>query len=99
SNPVAARRYPDGKRDQSPARRNSADDLRNQNQEAVQAPEAAGSAAELRQQAGMDDHDRAAGVAAGSAPAGAARRRPLRDFRSERSVPPRDQPQQPSEAP
>jgi DNA-directed RNA polymerase subunit beta' len=43
----------------------------------------------------VDDHDGAAGAAAGSAPAGAARRRPLRDLGSERPVPPRDQPQQP----
>ena len=38
-------------------------------------------------------------AAAGPASAGAAGRRPLRDLRPERSVPPRHQPQQPSEAP
>ena len=39
------------------------------------------------------------GHPAGPAPAGAARRWPLRDQRSQRSLSPRDQPQQPAEAP
>ena len=51
------------------------------------------------QPAGVDDPDRAAGAAAGSASAGSAGWRSFRDFGSERSVSPRDQPQQPSEAP
>ena len=42
--------------------------------------------------------DRAAGAAAGSASAGAARRRPFRHLGFERSVPPRHQPQQSFEA-
>ena len=40
----------------------------------------------------------AAGHPAGPAPDGAARRRPLRDLRPERPLPPRHQPQQPPEA-
>jgi DNA-directed RNA polymerase subunit beta' len=44
------------------------------------------------------DH-RDSGDPAGSAAAGSAGRRPFRDVGSERSVPPRDQPQQPPEAP
>ncbi len=43
--------------------------------------------------------DRASGAAAGSASARAARRRPFRDVGSQRSLSPRDQPQQPPEAP
>jgi DNA-directed RNA polymerase subunit beta' len=47
----------------------------------------------------VDDPRRGAGHSARSAPAGAAGRWPLRDLGSQRSVSPRDQPQQPSEAP
>ncbi len=50
---------------------------------------------EVGHQAGVDDDGSAAGAAAGPAPAGAAGRRPLRDLRPERPVPPRHQPQQP----
>ena len=46
----------------------------------------------------MDDPDRSPGHSAGPAPAGAARRRPLRDLRPQRPLPPRHQPQQPPEA-
>ena len=46
----------------------------------------------------MDDPRGRPGDPARVAPAGAARRRPLRDVGSERSLPPRDQPQQPPEA-
>ena len=46
----------------------------------------------------VDDPYRGAGHPAGAAPAGAARRRPLRHVRSQRPLPPRHQPQQPSEA-
>ena len=53
---------------------------------------------EFGQPAGVDDPDRRAGDPAGAAPAGAARRRPLRDVRSQRPLPPRHQPQQPPEA-
>ena len=84
--------------DRAPARRNPGDELRDQDQEAVEALEADGSVRQLGQQPRVDDHDRAARVAAGPASAGAARRRPIRDVGSERSVSPRDQPQQPSEA-
>ena len=52
----------------------------------------------LGQQAGMDDHDHRPGDPAGSASAGAARRRPLRDVGPERPLSPRHQPQQPPEA-
>ncbi len=51
------------------------------------------------QQARMDDPHRSAGDPAGSAPAGAARRRPVCDLRPQRPLPPRHQPQQPPEAP
>ena len=67
--------------------------------EALQASEADGGFPWLGQPAGVDDPDRAAGAAAGSASAGSAGWRSFRDFGSERSVSPRDQPQQPSEAP
>ena len=46
----------------------------------------------------MDDPRSRAGHPARAAPAGAARRRPLCDLRSQRPLPPRDQPQQPAEA-
>ena len=52
----------------------------------------------LGQQAGMDDPDRGAGHSARPAAAGAARRRPLRHLRPQRSLPPRHQPQQSPEA-
>ena len=55
-------------------------------------------AAQVRQQAGVDGLHRAAGAAAGPAPDGAARWRPLRHERPERPLPPRDQPQQPPQA-
>ena len=54
---------------------------------------------ESDQPARVHDPRRHSGHSAGPAPARAARRRPLRDQRSERPVPPRDQPQQPAEAP
>ena len=47
------------------------------------------------QQAGVDDPGRHSGDSAGSASARSARRRPFRDVRSERSLSPRHQPQQP----
>ena len=50
-----------------------------------------------RQQARVDDSGRGAGHSAGPAPHGAAGRRPLCHQRPERPVPPRHQPQQPSE--
>ena len=53
---------------------------------------------EVRQPARVDDPDRRPGDPAGTAPAGAARRRPLRHLRPERPLSPRHQPQQPPEA-
>ena len=49
------------------------------------------------EQAAVDDSGRAAGDSSRAAPAGAAGWRPLRDLRSERSLSPRHQPQQPVE--
>ena len=45
----------------------------------------------------VDDHDRRPGHSAGPAAAGAAGGRPVRDVGPERSVPARDQPQQPAQ--
>ena len=70
-------------------------DLRDQDQAPDQAPEAARVVHRVRQQPAVDGADHAAGAAARPAPAGAARRRPLRDLGPERPVPPRHQPQQP----
>ena len=53
---------------------------------------------ESRQPSRVDDPHRRSGDPARAAPAGAARRRPLRHVRSQRPLPPRHQPQQPSEA-
>ena len=53
---------------------------------------------EFGQPAGVDDPRRRSGHPARAAPAGAARRRPLRDLGSQRSLSPRDQPQQPPQA-
>ena len=74
-------------------------DLGREAQENGQAPEGAGGLQELQHQARLDGDGSAAGAAAGTAPAGPARRRPLCDFGPERPVSPRDQPQQPPEAP
>ena len=52
---------------------------------------------QVDQQAGVDDPRRHSGHPARAAPAGAARRRPLRDLGPERPVSPRHQPQQPVE--
>ena len=64
-----------------------------------QAPQGDRGVPAFRQQAGMDGARNPAGAAAGAASAGAARRRPFCHLGSERSVSPRDQPQQPSQAP
>ena len=53
---------------------------------------------EFEEPARMDDPDRGAGDPAGAAAAGAARRRPFRHLRPQRSLSPRHQSQQPSEA-
>ena len=79
-------------------RRDRRVDLRAQAQEARQAAESGRGVHPVRQQAGVDDPDRGSGDSAGAASAGAARRRPLRDLRPERSLSPRHQPQQSSEA-
>ena len=73
-------------------------DHRAQAQEARQAPQGDRGLPRVRQPARVDDPDRGAGHPAGAAPAGAARRRPLRHVRSQRPLPPRHQPQQPPEA-
>ena len=67
-------------------------------EEAGQAPEAGRSVHPFGQQAGMDDPDGRAGDPAGTASAGAARWRPLRDVGPERPLSPRHQPQQSPEA-
>ena len=72
---------------------------RREDQEVRQAAEGARRLQGLEHQARLDDHGSAAGAAAGAAPARSAGRRPLRDLRSERSVSPRHQPEQPAEAP
>ena len=61
-------------------------------EEAGQAAQADRGVHRVGQPARMDDHDRCSGHPARTAPAGAARRRPLRDVGSERSLPPRHQP-------
>ena len=81
-----------------PPRRDRRVDLGAEAEEARQAPEAGRVVHRVRQQAGVDDHDRRSGHPAGPAPARPARRRPLRDVRPQRPLPPRHQPQQPSEA-
>ena len=67
-------------------------------QEGLQAPEADRGLPRIRQQARVDDPDHRAGHPAGTASAGAAGRRSLRDVGPERPLPPRHQPQQPPEA-
>ncbi len=74
-------------------------DVRPEAEKARQAPEAHQRVHRIRQPPGMDGHDGRSGHPAGTAPARAARRRPLRDVGSERSLSPRHQPQQPPEAP
>ena len=85
-------------RNRDAAHRTRGDHVRHQDQENRQAPEGARGVPQVRHQAGVDGDGSAAGAAARAASAGAARRRPFRDIRSERSVSPRDQPQQPPEA-
>ena len=69
-----------------------------QAQEAGEAPEALRKLHRVRRPSGMDDPRAGAGDPARAAPAGAARRRPLRHLRPERPLSPRHQPQQPPEA-
>ena len=63
-----------------------------------EAPQSARGVPRVGQQARAHDPGSDPGDPAGSAPAGSARRRPLRDQRPQRPLPPRDQPQQPPEA-
>ena len=81
------------------ARRAARHRFRGAAQEARQAAEADRGVHRIEQPAGMDDPRSRAGDPARTAPAGAAGWRPLRDLGPQRSVPPRDQPQQPAEAP
>jgi DNA-directed RNA polymerase subunit beta' len=69
--------------------------LRDQAQAPHQAHQAGRSLHRIGQPPGVDGDDRAAGAAAGPAPAGPAGRWPLRDVGPQRSLPPRHQPQQP----
>ena len=69
-------------RRQQGSRRDRRHELRDQDQAAVEALEAARVVLGVEQQARVDGHDRPAGAAAGSAAARAARRRPVRDVGS-----------------
>ncbi len=62
-----------------------------------EAPESRGCLPQVGQQARMDDSRCHSGDSAGTASSRSARRRPVRDLGPERSVPPRDQPEQPPE--
>ena len=93
--PRAAEDHRPRDRDRQGPRRDRRHDLRDQDQAPDQAPEAARVVHRVRQQPAVDGADHAAGAAARPAPAGAARRRPVRDLGPERPVPPRHQPQQP----
>ncbi len=72
-------------------------DLAAEEAQVRQASAGRGVVPQVRQQAGVDDPRCAAGHSAGAAPAGPARRRPLRHVGPERSLSPRHQPQQPPE--
>ena len=65
--------------------------------EVRQAPEGRRLVPQVHEQAGVDDSRRHPGHPARAAPAGAARRRPVRDLGPERPLSPRHQPQQPVE--
>ncbi len=81
------------------ARRDEGSHQRGQAQEARQAPQGRRGLPRVGQQARVDDAGSDPGDPAGPAPAGAARRRPLRDLGPERPLSPRHQPEQPAEAP
>ncbi len=74
------------------------DQVRIEAEEDHQAPEGRRIVPRIGQPAGMDDPRRRPGHPARAAPAGAARRRPLRDLGFERPLSPGHQPQQPPEA-
>mgnify|MGYP003694590417 CR=1 FL=1 len=82
----------------APARGAARDDLGGQAQEAGEAPQALRKLHRIRRPSGVDDPRAGAGDPARAAPAGAARRRPLRHLGPQRPLPPRHQPQQPAEA-
>ena len=94
--PEVARRQP---RDRQAPQGARDDGFGHQDQEDRQAPEGARGVPQVGHQARVDDPRSAAGAAAGAAPARPAGRRPLRHVGPERPVSPRDQPQQPVEAP
>ena len=71
--------------------------LGGQEAEVRQAAEGGGQLPQVHQPAGVDDPRRDPGDSAGTAAAGAARRRPLRHLRPQRPLSPRHQPQQPVE--
>ncbi len=98
SDPRDAQSARSGKDRGGSARRDRGIDLRTQAEEARQAAQADRGVHPVRQQAGMDDPHPRAGHPAGSAAAGAARRRPLRHLRPQRPLSPRHQPQQPPQA-
>ena len=79
------------------AREDEDGDLGAEEAEVRQAPEGRRLVPEVEQPAGVDDPRRHPGDSAGTASAGAARRRPLRDLGPERPLSPRHQPQQPVE--
>ena len=74
-------------------------DERGEAEEDRQAPEGHRGVPREREPSRVDDAHGHPGAPAGSPPARPARRRPLRDERSQRSLSPRHQPQQPPEAP
>ena len=80
------------------AHRVEGNQLRGEAQETGQAAQGRRGVSRVRLQAGMDGAGRGAGDPAGVAAAGAARRRPFRNLRPQRPLPPRHQPQQPPEA-
>ena len=74
-------------------------DQRGEAEEDRQAPQGRRGLPRERQPPRVDDAHGHPGASAGSPPARPPRRRPLRDQRSQRPLPPRHQPQQPPEAP
>ena len=80
------------------ARPDARGDVGPEAQEDRQAPQGHRGVPQVRQPAGVDDPRGRAGHPAGAAPAGAARRRPLRDLGPQRPLSPRHQPEQPAEA-
>ncbi len=86
------------RRGRAAARRPRRGDRRTEAEEDHQAAEAGRELPRVRQPPRVDGPDRHPGDPARAAPAGAARRRPLRHLRPQRPLPPGHQPQQPPEA-